>query len=184
VQINRADPRANTHQAVEVREAFELIAELRPRLRPIAFLRATGHSHAQIQDITGLSRSRVGQLVQSAHEGLWEAAAERRWAERRQVPRAERLRSLEEDPPAWLVEKLGRPPHGRDQATRLQLWRRAALVLDDYRERSDRGQARETGGGPDHGVLERLRDTATRAVQRYRDATDRGLARDGIGCDR
>jgi hypothetical protein len=184
VHGNCVDARADSHQAVEVREAFELLAELRPRLRPIAFLRATGHSHGQIQEVTGLSRSRVGQLVQSAHEGLWEAAAERRWTERPQAPRAERLRSLEEDPPAWLVETLGSPPHGRDQATRLQLWRRAALVLDDYRERSDRGRAQEVSGGPDHRALERMRETAARAVQRYHDAGDRGIARDGIACER
>src|SRR4051812_26017901 len=55
--IEPPDPRADLDQAVEVREALELLGELRPRLRPIAFLRATGHSYAQIQEATGLSYS-------------------------------------------------------------------------------------------------------------------------------
>jgi hypothetical protein len=178
VHSERVDPRADSHQAVEVREAFQLIAELRPRLRPIAFLRATGHSHAEIQEATGLSHSRVGQLVQRAHDDLWQAAAERRWAEAPRAPRAERLRSLEEDPPAWLVDSLGRPPGGRDQATRLQLWRRAALALDDHRERHAPG--RDT----DEVAARRLEEVASRAVKRYRDVSDRGLAREGVACER
>jgi DNA-directed RNA polymerase specialized sigma24 family protein len=183
VHSNRADPRADSHQVVEVHEALELLAELRPRLRPIAFLRATGHSHAQIQEVTGLSRSRVGQLVQSAHDGLWEAAAERRRAEVPQAPRAERLRSLEEHPPAWLVEKLGRPPGGRDQATRLQLWRRAALALDDCRERVA-SREREPVSAADDAAFMRLHEMASRAEKRYRDASDRGMVREGIVCER
>src|SRR4051812_2497650 len=157
VHSNRADRRADSHQAVEVREAFKLLAELRPRLRPIAFLRATGHSHAQIQEVTGLSRTRVGQLVQHPHEGLWEAAAVRHRAETAQAPRSERLRALEDDPPAWLVETLGRPPGGRDQATRILLWRRAAIALDDYRGPGASGPTTELANAADDGAMNRLR---------------------------
>jgi hypothetical protein len=104
-----ADPRADAQQAVEVREALELLTELRPRLRPIAFLRATGHSYAQIQEVTGLGPTRVGQLVRRAHDGLWEAAAVRQRAETPRPPRVDRLRALEEDPPTWLLETLSSP---------------------------------------------------------------------------
>jgi hypothetical protein len=183
VHSESADPRADSHQAVEVREAFELLGELRPRLRPIAFLRATGHSHSQIQEATGLSHSRVGQLVARAHEDLWKAATARRRAETPQAPRAEQLRTLEDDPPPWLVEALGRPPHGRDQVTRLLLWRRAALALNDHRElaASERASSSPTRAG--NRALARLEETASRAVKRYRDAGARALEREGIGCE-
>jgi hypothetical protein len=60
-------------------------------------------------------------------------------------PRAARVRELEDHPPKWLTEAIGRAP-GRNKSSSgvVLAWRRAALAIDDYRraqgvERSGRG---------------------------------------------
>ena len=54
-------------------EAVQALGELSPRLRRIAFLRATGLHYTEIAEITGDSRSRVAQLVRRSNERLHEA---------------------------------------------------------------------------------------------------------------
>jgi hypothetical protein len=49
-------------------------------------------------------------------------------------PRAARLRELKDTPPDWLIEAVGRPPaRGENASASILAWRRAALVIDDYR---------------------------------------------------
>jgi DNA-directed RNA polymerase specialized sigma24 family protein len=121
----------------DVREALTIISNLRPRLQRVALLRALGHSHAQVGELTGDSPTRVHQLVAMANCEVDEIRAERAHSRRDFPPRAERLWELENDPPDWLVRKIGRPVKpsrkysGRTEQRRH--WRRAALALDDYR---------------------------------------------------
>jgi DNA-directed RNA polymerase specialized sigma24 family protein len=84
-----ADPRADVEPRLELQEALEALKELRPRLQRIAFLRCVGLTHEQIGELTGDSRTRVGQLVRRANEALWTAA------ERRSARSARRPRHLE-----------------------------------------------------------------------------------------
>lgn len=122
----------------ELEAAVDVLAQLPPRLRRIAFLRATGHRYSEIQEITGDSRTRVSQLIRQANYRTREALQELEAAETAMPPRAERLRQLESSPPAWLTREIGRPPRGRGgrdgYATRLLGWRRAALAIEDYRQ--------------------------------------------------
>jgi flavin-binding protein dodecin len=115
-----------------------VIGQLPPRLRRIAFLRATGHRYKEIQEITGDSQTRVSQLIRRANDHIRDALQELEAAEVALPPKAVRLRELESDPPDWLTRQIGEPPHGRGgregYATRLLGWRRAALAIEDYRE--------------------------------------------------
>jgi len=100
-------------------------------------LRALGHTHHQIGELTGDSATRVHQLVVRASDEVDEIRAERQRGSRAGAPRADRLRELEQHPPEWLIAKIGpsvklsRKVSGRSEQRRQ--WRRAALALDDYR---------------------------------------------------
>jgi len=50
------------------------------------------------------------------------------------APRAARLRELEDAPPGWLIEAVGRPPaRGKNASASILARQRAALAIDDYR---------------------------------------------------
>jgi hypothetical protein len=172
--VDPVDHKAVVERSVDLNEAFARLAELRPRLRRIAFLRAMGHSYAAIEEITGDSQTRVGQLVSRANELLWDAAQTRERAERPQPQRAARLHELERNPPQWLTQVIGRPPgRANHRASDLLLWRRAALALDDYRAQLGRGREAELAVVPDDPRQARLHSSAWRAAERYRDASAR-----------
>jgi hypothetical protein len=122
----------------DVTEALTIISKLRPRLQRVALLRALGHSHAQVGELTGDSATRVHQLVAMASQEVDEIRAEREHAGRKFAPRAERLWELENNPPDWLVAKIGRSikPSRKysGQTEQRRQWRRAAIALDDYRQ--------------------------------------------------
>ena len=50
----------------DLEAAVDVLQRLPPRLRRVAFLRATGHRYSEIQEITGDSRTRVSQLIRRA----------------------------------------------------------------------------------------------------------------------
>src|SRR5215213_2654307 len=173
-----ADPRADIEPRIELHEALEALKALRPRLRRIAFFRGVGLSYDEIGQLTGDSRTRVGQLVGRANEALWTAAEQRQQRETPAPPRVARLRELEQDPPSWLTSAIGRPPTGRDTAvTHVLLWRRAAVALDDYRHRRREVAATALESPPDDPRLASMHAVAWRAVQRYRDELGRGRDR-------
>ena len=136
-----ADPSDRLADRVDFEEAVQALGELSPRLRRIAFLRATGLHYTEIAEITGDSRSRVAQLVRRSNERLHEAIDRIRQDERDLPPRVRRLRQLESDPPKWLLDEIGPVPQSRGgrvgSATRKLRWRRAALAIDDYRRLSE-----------------------------------------------
>src|SRR3954468_2323184 len=112
----------------DLEAAVDVLERLPPRLRRVAFLRATGHRYSEIQEITGDSRTRVSQLIRRANEQIRDALRELDVDTSPAPPRAERLRQLESSPPEWLREEIGRPPRSRGgrraNASRLLDWRR------------------------------------------------------------
>jgi hypothetical protein len=86
----------------------------------------------------------VSQLVARANFEIYEILAERRQSTEHVSPRAQRLWQLEQDPPGWLTEQIGRVPRSSRRSigltTQRRAWRRAALALDDYR----------AAAGPEH----------------------------------
>src|SRR4051812_49454890 len=96
-------------QRDELEAAVDVLAQLPPRLRRIAFLRATGHRYREIQEITGDSRTRVSQLVRRANEHMANALEELEPTEGEPHPRAARLRQLETSPPTWRQREIRKP---------------------------------------------------------------------------
>jgi RNA polymerase sigma factor (sigma-70 family) len=153
----------------ELEAAVDVIAKLPPRLRRIAFLRATGHRYSEIQEITGDSRTRVSQLIRRANDHIREALQELEAAQVTLPPRAERLRELESSPPKWLTREIGRPPRARGgrqgYATQLLSWRRAALAIEDYRQLTGfDSDVRALGIRPKDEPHTRAFDAAQRAI--------------------
>ena len=134
------DPRDQIELRDELDAAVQVLEQLPPRLRRIAFLRATGYRYTEISEITGDSRTRISQLVRRANDHIREALEELDDPMVSAPRRAIRLRQLEESPPNWLVRELGRPPlkHRlqRAYATRILSWRRAALAIETYRDQA------------------------------------------------
>src|SRR4051812_22709742 len=132
VHDRRPDPYA-TH--LEVGEAFDVLERLPERLRRVALLRALGMRHKDIGELTGDSPTRVGQLVARANVHIYEILEERAQAREDLPVRAQRLVDLEQRPPEWLVDEIGKPPRLTRRDTSLsetrRAWRRAALALDD-----------------------------------------------------
>jgi hypothetical protein len=163
------DARDRFRERDELEAAVDVLERLPPRLRRMAFLRATGHRYSEIQEITGDSRTRVSALIRRANEHIREALDELEASELPSVPRAERLRELESAPPQWLRQEIGRPPRGRGgregPATRLLNWRRAALAIEDYRALTGYdSDVLALGARPAEDQLARAFDAATRAV--------------------
>ena len=153
----------------DLEAAVDVLGQLPPRLRRIAFLRATGHRYSEIQEITGDSRTRTSQLIRRANEHIREALHELEAVEVADPPKAERLRELESSPPEWLRQEIGRPPRGKGgrkgYATRLLDWRRAALAIEDYRLLAGYdSEVRALGIRPSEEPLSRAFDHAKRAI--------------------
>jgi hypothetical protein len=96
--------------------------------------------------------------------------SERRIEDSRPVasPRAARLRELEDDPPKWLVEAIGKPPaRTKSSSGVIVAWRRAALAVDDYRKArgSERAMESPEGAAPD---VAETHERARRAVEHLR----------------
>jgi RNA polymerase sigma factor (sigma-70 family) len=138
IVVEPVDPRDQFDVHDELDAAVQVLEQLPPRLRRIAFLRATGHRYREISEITGDSRTRITALVGRANDHIREALSELDDPVVSLPQRATRLRQLEESPPNWLVRELGRPPvkrrNQRAYATRILSWRRAALAIETYRE--------------------------------------------------
>src|SRR5215211_1898796 len=153
----------------DLEAAVDVLQRLPPRLRRVAFLRATGHRYSEIQEITGDSRTRVSQLIRRANEQIREALQELEVDTRPPPPRAERLHQFESSPPEWLRQEIGPPPRSRGgrraNASRLRDWRRAALAIEDYRVLTGfDSEVRALGVRPGDEPSARAYDLARRAI--------------------
>jgi DNA-directed RNA polymerase specialized sigma24 family protein len=141
-EIERADDAISPVEEVEIRhdvgEALGVLAELRPRLQRVALLRALQFTKPEIAAITGDSVGRVDKLVSTASERIQQILNARLPQRQQLAPRAERLWSLENEPPEWLASRIGGPPRlSRKSGGTIEMrraWRRAAIALDDFRQ--------------------------------------------------
>ena len=167
---------------LDVEDAFEVLEHLPERLRRIALLRALGMRQKDIGELTGDSPTRVGQLVTRANAHIYEVLEDRAQEDGELPPRAHRLKDLEQRPPRWLVERIGRPPRAVRRNVNLsetrRAWRRAALALEDLRKAS--GPDFDTSGRPVEPELVDLQARAARAIDEL-DRERSRTARRGIG---
>jgi hypothetical protein len=113
--------------------ALQELRTLPKNLRVVVLVNSQSSKHRDVAEVMGISRSRVAQLLQQVTVRMQERAEIRTELERPVAnPRAARLREFETDPPAWLVEAIGRVPTFNKSSSKAVLaWRRAALAIDD-----------------------------------------------------
>ncbi len=135
VQFETADPHDHYAERLEFQAALQELRKLPPRLQQVVLIRSQVWKHDDVAEIMGISRPRVAQLLIDAGVRVAELNEQRHDAERPVAsPRAARLRELEDDPPAWLTNAVGtRPGRSKSSSGVVLAWRRAALVIDDYR---------------------------------------------------
>src|SRR5215217_792750 len=107
------------------------MAELKQLPKPmqeVVLVASQVRRHRDVGEILEIPETRVGYLLASAGAALGDAAERRAERERPLAsPRAARLRELEDAPPEWLVEAVGRPPaRGKNASASILAWRRAA----------------------------------------------------------
>lgn len=85
-----ADPRDRHTQRLELSDAVALLAQLSEGPRRVAFLRAHGLPWREIQELTGLTRSRHNRQLARANRALEQLLDDRRQAERPPPGRAAR----------------------------------------------------------------------------------------------
>jgi RNA polymerase sigma factor (sigma-70 family) len=157
-----ADPRPSPQiERLELREALELLSRVPERRREAVVLQLAGLKYNEIAEALGLSYTRVNALLAEGHAHVRGDvhAREATWS---QHPRVARLQQLEEAPPQWLTNLLGKVP-GSHRSAALLAWRRAALAVEDYRVELG-AQRLEDGLG--------TRPSRPDAARRYDRATD------------
>jgi DNA-directed RNA polymerase specialized sigma24 family protein len=129
------DPRDRYEERLDFLAALEELDKLPERLRAVVLVRSQVGTHADVAEVLGISRQRVAFLLQHVTVALRDISERRIEAERPVAsPRAARLRELEDNPPTWLVNEIGRNGgRGKNDAGTKLAWRRAALAIDDYR---------------------------------------------------
>src|SRR3954453_7886806 len=161
------DPRDRLDERVELLAALEELRHLPSHLRRVVLLRSQVNRHAELAEVLGVTTGRVGQLLQQVTVRQQERAERRAELERPVAnPRAARLRELELESPEWLVEAIGRAPTFNKTSSKVLLaWRRAALVIDDYRNTHGWDhQKLGIGPTPIHPAARRAHQLAERAV--------------------
>jgi transcriptional regulator with XRE-family HTH domain len=145
-------------------------------------LQITGFTYAEIAELLGLSRTRVNHYINDANAIMRETHARSLPENVPRIPRAIRLRQLENAPPDWLLRAIGRIPASPMGPEVRLLWRRAALALDDFRRQSGRELEPELGARPSDPEAARAYDLAAAAAARVHEARAvwRGNSR-GIG---
>ena len=130
------DPRDRHAEILEFRAAIDELKKLPPLLQEVVVMHSQSSRHQDVADLMGLSRPRVAQLLVQAAQRVAQLNEERHEDERPVAsPRAARLRELEENPPEWLTKAVGRRPGRTKSDSAIVLsWRRAALVIDDFRQ--------------------------------------------------
>jgi RNA polymerase sigma factor (sigma-70 family) len=129
------DPRDRISERIEFHAALQELQKLPPMLQEVVMIRSQVTRQQEVADIMGLSRQRVAQLLVKAALRVAQLNEERHDEERPVAsPRAARLRELEDHPPTWLTNALGREPgRSKSDSAVVLAWRRAAIFIDDFR---------------------------------------------------
>jgi hypothetical protein len=169
-ELTDSDPAVRLQLRQDFQEAVAELKQLPKPMQEVVLVASQVRRHRDVGEIRDIPENRVGYLLASAGAALGDAA-ERRAERERPVasPRAARLRELEDAPPEWLIEAVGRPlARGKNASASILAWRRAALAIDDYRH--DHGWASPYEGlGPrptDNLVARRAHEQARRAIER------------------
>jgi RNA polymerase sigma factor (sigma-70 family) len=168
-----ADSVADQHDRVAIRaglrEALEALSKVPERRRRAKALSITGFTYEEIARKLGLSHTRVNQLLTEANRVLREEQGRAAIAAEpsRRPQRAVRLDQLERDTPKWLSAAIGPRPGKTANGRALLAWRRAALVIDDYRREFGAGLGNTPlGERPATPEAARAFDLAAAAVRR------------------
>ena len=143
------DERDHAAIRLRLREALQAFARLPERRREIKALQVTGFSYDEIAEMRGLTWTRVNHVLAEANAALREYQVRTEAVRVDMTPRAMRLDELDQDTPPWLRRAIGKRPSTQSERAVLA-WRRAALMVDDYR--------REYGGGLGDPAVARARD--------------------------
>jgi hypothetical protein len=111
------------------------LRKLPPQMQRVILIRSQVWKQADVADVMGISRQRVGTLLVEAALKVAALNEERHDKERPVAsPRAARLRELEDAPPVRLTNAIEtRPGRSKSASGVVLAWRRAALAIDDYR---------------------------------------------------
>jgi len=157
--------------------------KLLPLLQEVVVIHSQANRHQDVADLVGLSRQRVAFLLIRAAQRVAQLNEERLEDERPVAsPRAARRRELEESPPEWLTNAVGRRPgRTKSDSSIVLAWRRAALVIDDFRQ--GHGWSSRTdaiGAIPIDPVARRSYQRAERAIADVAEARERrkGVSRE------
>lgn len=158
-------------------EALNRLRWLPERERRAVAMRTFGWRYADIAKELETSYTRVNQLLSAADTRLYRLA-EREAAQ--DHPRAGRLLALEDAPPEYLRVAIGRPPklENRRYAAQVLLreWRRAAIAIEDFRERwGVTDPIRALGAPPAESEQRRARNEARLRIERCRQERERFL---------
>jgi len=178
-----ADPRDRLDERVEFLAAMQELSHLSIRMQQTVIVRSQVRKQIEVAEILGVTTARVNYLLRRASEKLDEMATRRSEQERPVAsPRAARLRELEDNPPKWLTEAIGRAPsRNKTSAYAVLAWRRAALEIDDYRrDHSWSSSTNALGPQPAEPAARRAHARAERAVEqmRHERLRQRGLLRE------
>ena len=181
--MDAVDPRDRHGEVLEFRRAIDELKKLPPLLQEVVVIHSQANRHQDVADLVGLSRQRVAFLLIRAAQRVAQLNEERLEDERPVAsPRAARRRELEESPPEWLTNAVGRRPgRTKSDSSIVLAWRRAALVIDDFRQ--GHGWSSRTdaiGAIPIDPVARRSYQRAERAIADVSEARERrkGVSRE------
>lgn len=171
-----ADPRDVFEERLEFQAALEELDKLPEHLRAVVLVHSQVKRHADIAEVLGVSRQRVGYLLQQVTVAIQDRAERRAEAERPVAsPRAARLRELQDDPPGWLTNTIGSVPlQGKSNSAWILAWRRSALAIDDYRRLSGwTSPAEGMGPTPIDPAARRAHQRAERTIAQFHEERQR-----------
>jgi RNA polymerase sigma factor (sigma-70 family) len=134
--IDLQDPKDGHAERDEFIAAVQELRRLPTRLQRLVLLRTQVETQRELAQLLNLSPGRVSVLLAKAAR-LVEFAANAKQVPQPALPaRAARLQELETERPVWLINAIGHPGGQTSPAALSVAWRRAALIVDDYRQRS------------------------------------------------
>jgi DNA-directed RNA polymerase specialized sigma24 family protein len=133
--IHHPDPRDRYDERIRFDAALAQLKRLPPALQRVVLIRSQVWKQEEVAEVMGIRVDQVDRLLRAAAVQLAEVNENRHERERPVAsPRAARLRELEDDPPEWLTNVIGkRPNRSKSSAGVVLAWRRAALAIEDYR---------------------------------------------------